>query len=559
MIYKKSNILKIIFLLFIIQLKLTAQTCPQVSTYFGKLLYDDFKGICEDTKGNIYAIGNTYNANLPVTVGAFQPTYKADYEAFIVKFDSCGALIWCTYFGSLGFDSAEKIAYSNDSTFVITGYTNGNDLDTTFNCFQAQNNGNYDCYLAKFNLNGQAKWVSYFGSTNVDLAYDITIDNSLNIIIGGTTLSPTLYTTPQSFQPNLTGATDAFVAKFNKNGALKFCTYYGGNSAEDIHAITTDTDKNIIAVGGSFSNNLNTSSGCLQASANGSGDIYVIKLDSIGNRIFSTYIGGSSIDDAYGVCADNLKNIYLTGHTSSINFYTTSVSYQPNVNGLSDNYCLKLSPTGSLIWSTIFGGTSYDYNARCKITSANQIISLINTQSADFPMLGTSNYTVHHGANDMAIVVISNNGQLIYSTLSGGSGNENGADFFINNNELIIDGASSSADFNVINGNYQLINNGQDDGVISTIVLPFTTNSILKNNAYKYCNPIITNKFLLEVPCSVKKIIIYDALGNQVQAINNDENNTTFSLTHLNAYQLYFIIGFNNFNDILFTQKIFKY
>ena len=61
----------------------------------------------------------------------------------------------------------------------------------------------------------------------------------------------------------------------------------------------------------------------MQASSNGGMDVYVIKLDSIGNRIFSTYIGGSSTDDAYGVCTDPQKNIYLTGQTSSNDFYHT--------------------------------------------------------------------------------------------------------------------------------------------------------------------------------------------------------------------------------------------
>jgi hypothetical protein len=538
-----------------------SQSCPQLSTYFGKSQIDEFKGICRDKNGNIYAIGNTYNNDLPATPGAFQSTYKANYEAFIVKFDSCGSLIWCTYFGTNGFDSGEKIAYSNDTSIVITGHTDGTDLATTPGCFQSSSAGNNDCFIAKFNLNGQPKWISYFGGTQSDFSYALTIDAKNNIIIGGTSLSPSIHTNSLSFQQTMAGAVDAFMACFNSKGVLKFSSFYGGTNSEDIHDVATDNDGNIIGVGGSFSNNLSTTAGCQQASYNGGMEIYVIKFDSIGNRVFSTYLGGTALDDAYGVATDPQKNIYITGHTSSNDFYHTAVSHQTAIAGSNDSYCLKLTPGGSLVWSTIFGGTFFDNNVHCKIDGNNNIISLINSQSADFPMVGTSNYTVHNGANDIVLAKINSSGQLTWTSYKGGSGDEISGDLVLANNRVFVTGSCSSANFPVVSGNYQLVNNGQEDGFLTTFSLSVLANTSVK--VYQNTNECLprfkkhkASESLLNVSCSdVEKVIVFDILGKEITSYKIE--NGIVIIKDLAINQIYFVCGYSSDRQLVFTQKVY--
>ncbi len=547
--------------LFFSFLKISAQPCPQISTYFGKSQIDELKGVCRDNQGNIYAIGNTQSNDLPVTGGAFQSTYKNNYEAFLVKFDSCGALVWCTYFGTQGFDSGEKIAFSPlDSSIVFTGYTDGSDLDTTTNCFQPTTAGLYECFLAKFSLNGAARWITYFGGTNQDFSYAVTVDPKGNIIIGGTSLSTSIHTSSLSFQPNLVGAVDAFIARFNKHGQLKFSTFYGGTGAEDIHDVATDVDGNIIGVGGSFSNNLNTSAGCMQPSSNGGMDVYVIKLDSTGNRLFSTYLGGSGVDDSYGVCTDQQKNIYLTGQTTSSDFYKTAVSQQTAVAGGNDNYCLKLTPTGTLVWSTIFGGTSMDLNIHCKIDANNNIYSLINSQSNDFPMVGTGNYTVYNGSNEIAVAKINSNGQLIWTTYKGGSAGDNPGDLVLFKNKILIVGSTSSSDLPVITSNYQMNNGGQDDGFLTSITATINISIGVKNYTAEKCSPYIdknsSNDTELIVPCdAIDRIMVCDVLGRIV--IDQAVANSKIQLQNLQKNQLYFVSGYKSNSEKSFVFKLF--
>jgi hypothetical protein len=557
---KKSVQVFALFAMFLISFGALAQTCPQISTYFGDSQIDEFKGICKDKKGNFYLLGNTTNSALPVTPGAFQTQLKGDYESFIVKLDSCGNIVWCTYFGTSGFERGERIAYSNDSTIVITGSTDGNDLDTTFNCFQSQNNGTFDGYLAKFDLNGQPKWITYFGGTQADFSYAIDIDRSNNIIIGGTSLSPSLYPSSQSFQSNLAGAVDAFIAKFNKNGNLIFSTFYGGSSSEDIHDVGTDSDKNIVGIGGSFSNNLSTTANCLQPSSNGGMEIYVIKLDSAGNRMFSTYIGGSLLDDAYGLTFDSQKNIYLTGHTSSPDFYQTAVSYQSSIAGSTDNFCMKLDPSGNMLWSTIFGGTGMDNNVHSAMDDANNIFALVNSQSSDYPMLGSGNFTVNNGAADVVLAKINQNGLLVWTSYKGGSGNENAGDLLLLKNKVLVCGGTSSADFPVINGNYQMTNAGQDDGFLSTFQVSVTIivntgvqgASVLQHDlTFNYDGNVVS---VTSADSSIEQIELYDCFGKLYGSFSFQNGKALLIGAQVN--QVYFVRAFNTENVQVYSAKL---
>lgn len=502
-----------------------SQPCLNYSTFFGKLQHDEVRGVCTDPQKNVYVIGNTYNTDLPVTPGAFQVTAKGNYEAFLAKFDSCGSLIWCTYLGTSTFDSGEKITYSKDNTIVFCGYTDGTDLSTTPGCFQSANNGNYDCFLGKFSLSGNPIWLTYFGVGQGDFSFDVITDSLSNIIIGGTSTSNALYTNTNSFQQFQAGATDAFVARFNKNGNLKFSTFYGGSGAEDIHALATDKNCNIIGVGGSFSFNLNTSPGCYQPATNGGMEVYVLKLDSSGQRIFSTYIGDAGTDDAYGVATDNNNFIYISGHTNSAAFYTSLGAYQPVKSGQNDCYCLSLSPTGAMQWSTFLGGSSNDFLTRMHINNNKELVILLNTQSTNFPMLGVGNTTLNNGSGDAAVIKLSTTGIPFWSTYVGGTSAETPHDITsFSKDKIVLVGSTSSADYPVSSTPYQNTFNGTEDAFITcktvgSINTGFGFSSELGScygfTSYNYESDLL----LYKSNCNEQfKYEIYDITGKQLKS-----------------------------------------
>jgi len=474
-----------IFLLFLHTATVRAQSCLNFSTYFGKIAHDEIKGICTDPLNNVYVIGNTYSTDLPVTSGAFQNAAKGDYEAFLAKFDSCGSLVWCTYFGTSGFDSGEKITYSSDNSIVICGFTDGSDLATTSGCFQSAYNGGNDCFMAKFLLTGVPVWITYFGAAGGDFAYDVKTDALGNIALGGTSISSVLYTSASSFQQNLAGATDAFIARFNKQGVLKFSTFYGGTGSEDIHALAIDKDGSIIGVGGSFSTNLNTSPSCFQSSTNGGMEVYVIKLDSTGQRVFSTYVGSSGTDDAFGVCADSQKNIYVSGHTNSGSFFTSAGAFQQTNAGGNDSYCLKMDANGVMQWSTLLGGSSNEFTARMCINSLDEINILLSSESTDFPMMGVGNNTVLAGNADAVVIKLHKSGVPFWSGYIGGSIYEKPHDITPSTHlkKIAIAGSTNSSNYPLSGNSYQNSFAGTEDGFITWQTTQNTSIGIDNENA----------------------------------------------------------------------------
>ena len=495
---KKTN--KLIYLIFFLHstsFELNSQTCNYVSSYFGGIQKDEIKSVCVDLTKNSYILGNTYSTDLPITPGKINDTHSGDYDAFLCKFDSCGILKWCTYFGTSAYDNGEKIALTNDGNIVFCGYTSGVTSHTTLGCFQPSTGGGYDCFITKINPNGTIIWSTYFGKSGGDFAFEIKVDNFDNVIIGGTTTSSNLYTTAASFQQIKEANTDAFISRFDKNGQLKWCTYYGGNGSEDIHALSIDQNYNIIGIGGSFSTNLSTSVGAYQTINDGLMDGYVIKLDSNCVRIFSTYIGGSGIDDLWGNTTDAIGNIYISGHTNSTDFDLTPGAYQTSNKGNYDTFVSKFSQTGNFLISTLIGGNLNDINTRMILTSTNEITLLGKTESNDFPMLG-SPIQPTKGASYDAIIAKFTTLNLMpnWTSFYGGNADEDAWDCVTTgNSNFIFVGGSNSTNYPVSVAAYQPTLNISGDGIFTKLNfgnLIQTSNSNLiksENENIIYPNP----------------------------------------------------------------------
>lgn len=515
---------------------ISQQTCSNFSTYFGGNQFDEIKSVCVDVNKNSYVIGNTYSNDLPVTLGLINDTASGNYDVFLAKFDSCGALIWSTYFGGIGYESAEKMEITHDGNIVFCGYTTSVTTPTTVGCFQQNNNGGYDCYLTKITPNGLIVWSTFFGKSGGDFAFDLKIDAVDNIIIGGTSTSTNLYTTPFSFQPNHKGNTDAFIARFSKNGLLKWCTYYGGAGSEDIHALAVDLNCNIIGVGESFSNNLNTSSTAFQAINEGASDTYIIKLDSTCTRVFSTYLGGSGSDDAWGLVCDSLNNIYVAGHTNSNDFDTTAFTYQTTHNGGIDCYLTKWSPTGTLMKSTLFGGALNDYSSRLIGISSTEVLLLTETESINLPTYTFSQQTSLMGSYDMYLTSFDMNTLFpTWGTYNGGAIVEDATDIkLINSNEVVVCGSSNSTDYLVTSGAYQPLLNNSTDGVITKLTITKNLSTVIENKYLESTIEIYPNPFSDYLFIKSKKPLLIEVktlLGETIYRRTNDDYISTKDLS----------------------------
>jgi hypothetical protein len=173
----------------------------------------------------------------------------------------------------------------------------------------------------------------------------------------------------------------------------------------------------------------------------------------------------------------------------------------------------------------------------------------------------TSNYTVHKGANDIVLAKINSSGQLTWTSYKGGSGDEISGDLVLANNRVYVAGSTSSPNFPVITGNYQVTNNGQDDGFLTTFSLSVLVNTSFK--VYRSTNECLprfekhkASESILDVSCSdVDKVIVFDILGKEIASYKIE--NGTVMIKDLYIDQIYFVCGYSSERQLVFTQKVY--
>src|SRR5262249_6777269 len=154
----------------------------------------------------------------------------------------------------------------------------------------------------------------FLGGIGDEIGWGIGVDSSYNAYITGSTTS-TNFPTVSPVQATNRGNGDAFVAKLNVSGtALLYSTYLGGTNVDQTYNIAVDGSGNAYVAGYTFSTNFPTLNP-LQSTNRGSYDAFVAKLTSAGALSYSTYLGGSGIDQAYNIAVDGSGNVYVVGYT----------------------------------------------------------------------------------------------------------------------------------------------------------------------------------------------------------------------------------------------------
>ncbi len=222
-------------------------------------------------------------------------------------------------------------------------------------------------------------------------------------------------TTIGAFQVTFGGINDVGILKFSPTGnVVEYVTYLGGNSSEFPHSLVVNSQKELIIFGTTGSSNFPITPNAFDATFNGGVnidpingvlysngvDIFVAKLSFGGNQLKnSTYIGGTGNDgiknqtitaiDNYGdefrgeVIVDNADNIIIASTTRSTNFPTLN-AYQSTLKGVQDGVVVKFNPNlTQIIWSTYFGGNSFDAVYGLKVNTVGNIYITGVTQSSD--------------------------------------------------------------------------------------------------------------------------------------------------------------------------------
>jgi hypothetical protein len=320
------------------------------STYLGGSDFDQGTGIAVDAEGHAYVTGYTNSTNFPTTPGAPQ-TFNAGgmYDAFVYKLDAAGrSLVYSTYLGGGKQDTANGIAIDSAGDAYVAGETFSSDFPTTPGAFQTSMTGIENAFVTELNAGGtKLLYSTYLGGNGFDYGAAIAVDAAGQAYVAGSTTSTTFPTTAGALQTSIRGGQNAFVAKLNAAGSgLVYSTYLGGSSDDVANAIAIDAADEAYVAGGSSSTDFPVTPGAPQTYNAGGDDAILAKLNVAGNAlVYSTYLGGSMLDNASAIAVDPAGEAYVAGFTSSTNFPTTPGALQNANAGGEDGFVFKLATT----------------------------------------------------------------------------------------------------------------------------------------------------------------------------------------------------------------------
>jgi hypothetical protein len=297
------------------------------STFLGGSGDDGANGIAVNSAGDAFVAGATYSTDFP-TVSPIQSASGGQQDAFVAELDSTGAnLLFSTYLGGMGNDSATAIALDASGNVYVTGAT-GSPNFPVLGAIQSALGGSQDAFVSKLNptthtlvystyLGGGQGWSGYpqYGAA-------IDVDPSGAAYVAGTTNSPN-FPVENAFEPTFAGFTNAFLAKLNAAGnALVYSTYLGGHLDQG-NAVRVNAAGAACVAGATGSPNFPLTAP-LQSALGGIWDAFVSCFTPAGNSLsFSTYVGGSGSDGANGLALSG-SSIYVVGQTQSMDFPLTS-------------------------------------------------------------------------------------------------------------------------------------------------------------------------------------------------------------------------------------------
>jgi parallel beta-helix repeat protein len=372
------------------------------STYLGGSGTDFAQHVAVDGAGNAYVVGRTISTNFPTTAGAYQTANAGGYDAYMCKFDSTGNLVYSTYLGGSANEYGFGIAVDGAGNIYVAGYTVSTNFPTTPGAYQTANAGGNDAYVSKFDSSGNLVYSTYIGGTGSDNGRVLAVDGTGKIHLAGYTASTNFPTTSGAYQTTNAGGNDVFLVDFDSGGSRVYSTYIGGTGTDYLYGVGVDGTGNIYLAGRTNSTNFPTTAGAYQTTnAGGDYDGYVTKFDSSGNLVYSTYFGGTSLDQANDIAVDGTGNIYITGQTDSTNLPTTADAYQKTNANPTDGFISKFDSSGDLVYSTYLGGASgADYGQSIAVNGMGDICITGQTNSITFPVTPGAYQTTFGGAID---------------------------------------------------------------------------------------------------------------------------------------------------------------
>ncbi|WP_435354969.1 3-coathanger stack domain-containing protein [Emticicia sp. SJ17W-69] len=260
-------------------------------------------------------------------------------DYWIVKLNSAGQKVWDKTIGGNFYDEKPLILATIDGGFIIAGQSlSGYSGDKT-----SGNNGYYGYWIVKLNSLGQKVWdTSFDGYDRDSRVRTITATLDGGFVVAGIIAAGGINT-------------DYRIAKFNNSGGVVWYKTIGSLKTDRANSVIATSDGGFLIAGESFSG----ISGDKTETGIGAGfNPWLVKLNSLGEKVWDKSISTLEFSSIYSVVSTNDGGFVLAGLASSS--YGISGDKSESGKGGDDYWIVKINSLGQKVWDKTIGGSSAD-------------------------------------------------------------------------------------------------------------------------------------------------------------------------------------------------------
>jgi hypothetical protein len=355
-------------------------TTPAIAfqTIFGGTRPTRPLAIAVDRLGNSYTAGFTEAVDLPTTAGAFQTWCPTPGSGFVMKLDPHGNIVYATYL--CGTYVALGIAVDGRGQAYVTGQTPGGLL--VRHAAQPEPGGATDAFVTVLNADGSdVIYSTYLGGSGEDGGNALSLSRSGRVVVAGYTSSADF---PSLLGPlSVSGSQDGFVAVLD-DGTLRASRLIGGSRRDDVTDVAVSPRGRVYLTGVTSSSDFPTLYP-VQGSLAGGEDAFVSVLDSSLRFRFSTFLGGQNNEAAPSIAVDSQGDAYVAGKAGAPGFpLRRAMQPLPGLFGDFFLTKIDVTKA-RLVYSTYLGGSDVEDDIQVAVDHAGRVYLAGVTESPDFP------------------------------------------------------------------------------------------------------------------------------------------------------------------------------